>query len=113
MTIQGRRLLMANSAGNLVLLKNESKRFFKFFLSELKPKGKLITPFNIISALIIIVGVVLIVIRFAKGLGSVTNLNQEFPWGITKASCPHSRSFRNSTSGVAARSMQSRGSFLT
>ncbi len=73
---------MDNSAGNLVLLKNESKRFFKFFLSELKPKGKIITPFNIISALIIIVGVVLIVIRFAKGLGSVTNLNQEFPWGI-------------------------------
>ena len=64
------------------LFKSESKKFFKFFLSELKPKGKVITPFNILAAIIIIVGVVLIVIRFAKGLSSVTNLSQDFPWGI-------------------------------
>jgi Ni/Fe-hydrogenase subunit HybB-like protein len=73
---------MADSAVNFALIKNESKRFFKFFLSELRPKGKILTPFNIISAFIISVGVVLIVIRFASGLSSVTNLNQEFPWGI-------------------------------
>jgi len=55
---------------------------WKFLLSELKPKGKLLTPFNIISAPIILAGLVLIVLRFAKGLGATTNLNQEFPWGI-------------------------------
>ena len=71
-----------NGNQNKVLLKNETKRFFQFLLSELKPKGKLITPFNVIAAIIIGVGVVLIVIRFAFGLSSVTNLSQEFPWGI-------------------------------
>lgn len=55
---------------------------WKFILSELKPKGKLLTPFNIISAPIILLGLVLIVLRFAKGLGATTNLSQEFPWGI-------------------------------
>jgi Ni/Fe-hydrogenase subunit HybB-like protein len=53
-----------------------------FLLSELKPKGRLLTPFNVISLPIILLGMVLIVIRFAKGLGSVTNLSQEFPWGL-------------------------------
>lgn len=48
----------------------------------MKPKGKLITPFNVFAAVIIAVGAVLIVIRFATGLGPVTNLNQEFPWGL-------------------------------
>ena len=31
--------------------KTEAKRFFRFMLSELKPKGKLLTPFNLISVL--------------------------------------------------------------
>ena len=58
--------------------------FLKFFRSELKPKGKTIfTPFNIISAPIIILGFVLIVLRLVTGLGRpVTNLSQDFPWGI-------------------------------
>lgn len=60
----------------------ELKRFFRFILSEMKPKGKILTPFNIISAVIIFTGLVLIIIRFASGLGAVTNLSQEYPWGI-------------------------------
>jgi Ni/Fe-hydrogenase subunit HybB-like protein len=55
---------------------------WKFILSELKPKGKLLTPFNIISAPIILAGIILVVLRFTKGLGATTNLSQEFPWGI-------------------------------
>ena len=55
---------------------------WEFILSELKPKGKLLTPFNIISAPIILLGLVLIVFRFTLGLGATTNLSQEFPWGI-------------------------------
>ncbi|MFH1809793.1 MAG: NrfD/PsrC family molybdoenzyme membrane anchor subunit [Pseudomonadota bacterium] len=55
---------------------------FDFLLGELKPKGKLLTPFNIISVPVMLVGAVLIAIRFIYGLGSVTNLNQEFPWGF-------------------------------
>ncbi|OFZ01829.1 MAG: hypothetical protein A2070_09810 [Bdellovibrionales bacterium GWC1_52_8] len=42
----------------------------------------MLTPFNIITAPIILVGGVLIVIRFWKGIGYVSNLSQEFPWGI-------------------------------
>ncbi len=55
---------------------------FRFFLSELKPKGKWLTPFNIISVPVIILGVILIVIRFWKGIGAVTNLTQDVPWGL-------------------------------
>jgi Ni/Fe-hydrogenase subunit HybB-like protein len=54
----------------------------RFLLNELKPKGKLLTPFNVISVPIIALGLALIVLRFAKGLGAVTNLSQEFPWGL-------------------------------
>ena len=58
------------------------KDFLVFIREELKPKGKIFTPFNVITLPIIFLGLVLIVIRLAKGLGSVTNLSQDFPWGI-------------------------------
>lgn len=58
------------------------KGFLKFFLQELKPKGPVITPFNVITGIIIVVGLALIVLRFWKGLGAITNLSQEYPWGI-------------------------------
>jgi Ni/Fe-hydrogenase subunit HybB-like protein len=53
-----------------------------FTLHELKPKGGWLTPFNIVSIPVILLGAVLIVIRFANGLGSVANLSQDFPWGL-------------------------------
>ena len=62
--------------------KTELRRFFRFMLSEMKPKGKLLTPFNMISIPVILLGLVLLVIRFTQGLGSITNLNQEYPWGL-------------------------------
>jgi len=58
------------------------KDFLVFIREELKPKGKIFTPFNVITLPIILLGLVLIVIRLVKGLGSVTNLSQDFPWGI-------------------------------
>jgi len=54
----------------------------KFLLQELKPKGKWLTPFNIISIPVMLLGLALIVIRFAKGIGAITNLSQEMPWGL-------------------------------
>jgi len=60
----------------------ELAAFGRFMLRELKPRGKLLTPFNLISLPIILAGVVILVIRFTYGLGSVTNLSQEFPWGL-------------------------------
>ncbi len=61
---------------------NDGKSIWKFFVGELKPRGKWLTPFNIISIPIMILGLVLIVIRFWKGIGSITNLTQEVPWGL-------------------------------
>ena len=58
------------------------KDFLVFIREELRPKGKIFTPFNVITLPIILLGLVLIVIRLVKGLGSVTNLSQDFPWGI-------------------------------
>jgi len=58
------------------------KSTWRFLLSELKPKGKWLTPFNLISIPVILAGVIIIVIRFWKGIGSVTNLSQEIPWGL-------------------------------
>lgn len=65
-----------------IAIENDRKPVWKFLLSELKPKGKIFTPFNIISVPIILLGIALIVIRFWKGLGSITNLTQDVPWGL-------------------------------
>jgi Ni/Fe-hydrogenase subunit HybB-like protein len=61
---------------------HDGTSIWKFLISELKPKGKFLTPFNIISIPIMLLGLVLIVIRFWKGLGVITNLSQDIPWGL-------------------------------
>jgi len=51
--------------------------------SDTTSTGKpLLTPFNVIAALILINGVVVTFLRFTKGLGPVTNLSDYNPWGI-------------------------------
>lgn len=55
---------------------------WRFLLSELRPKGPWLTPFNIISVPVMLLGAGLLVVRFARGLGSITNLNQDYPWGL-------------------------------
>lgn len=42
----------------------------------------LFTPFNVIAGIIVVIGVVLTILRFTKGLGSVTNLSNTQPWGL-------------------------------
>ncbi|HEY7585272.1 MAG TPA: NrfD/PsrC family molybdoenzyme membrane anchor subunit [Candidatus Deferrimicrobiaceae bacterium] len=71
----------APAEGSVTLMR-VARDTIRFVLSELKPKGKMLTPFNVITGAIMLVGVVLIVIRFAFGLSSVTNLSQNYPWGI-------------------------------
>lgn len=41
-----------------------------------------LTPFNVITLLLMAMTAVILTVRFAKGLGSVTNLDQRFPWGL-------------------------------
>jgi Ni/Fe-hydrogenase subunit HybB-like protein len=60
----------------------DGKSIWRFMLSELKPKGKFFTPFNLISIPVILLGLVLIIFRFWKGIGSITNLTQDTPWGL-------------------------------
>lgn len=40
---------MTSQTSKKTLLKTEFKRFLKFIISELKPKGKIITPFMVQS----------------------------------------------------------------
>ena len=45
-------------------------------------KRPLVTPFNVIAAIILAVGAVLLALRFTKGLGATTNLTHDNPWGL-------------------------------
>ena len=65
-------------------LDSRNNSVWSFILQEMKPKGKIFTPFNIISIPIILVGLYIIFIRFTQGLGAVNNLTQEVPWGLWK-----------------------------
>src|ERR1035437_1016567 len=60
----------------------DGSSIWKFLAGEMKPKGKLFTLFNLISIPIMLLGIVLIIIRFWKGIGSITNLTQDTPWGL-------------------------------
>ncbi len=71
-----------NNTAVTITKDNDGKSIWQFLIHELKPKGKWLTPFNIISIPIILLGLGLIVIRFIYGIGSITNLSQEIPWGL-------------------------------
>ncbi len=45
-------------------------------------EAKLVTPFNLVTGLIIAVGIPVMIIRFTMGLGAVTNLSDTNPWGL-------------------------------
>ncbi|MCG8688008.1 MAG: Ni/Fe-hydrogenase cytochrome b subunit [Desulfobacterales bacterium] len=47
-----------------------------------EPETSWFTPFNIIAGIILIVGGILTIMRFTMGLESVTNLDNNNPWGI-------------------------------
>ena len=45
-------------------------------------RGKLFTPFNLITGFILLVGGAIVLLRFGKGLEATTNLTHYYPWGI-------------------------------
>ncbi len=56
----------------------------KLFLG-LEPRTyvrSLLTPANLVIAAILAAGLPCLVLRFAKGLGAVSNLSQSYPWGL-------------------------------
>ena len=67
-----------------IALDHDGTSIWKFLLGEMKPKGKYFTPFNIISVPIILVAAVIVIVRFWKGIGEVSNVSQDIPWGLWK-----------------------------
>ncbi|MCP3943927.1 MAG: polysulfide reductase NrfD [Desulfobacteraceae bacterium] len=45
-------------------------------------KSSILTPFNVITSIILFVGVILMFLRFTRGIGAVTNLDNNNPWGL-------------------------------
>ncbi len=45
-------------------------------------KSPWITPFNVVTTIIVIIGIYLTYLRFTGGLAAVTNLDDNYPWGI-------------------------------
>ena len=45
-------------------------------------KRELLTPFNVISGIIILAGFIITILRFTKGLATTTNLSDYHPWGL-------------------------------
>ena len=67
-----------------IAIDNDGKSIGKFLWKQMKPKGKWFTPFNMISLPVILLGFALIILRFWKGIGEVSNVTQEIPWGLWK-----------------------------
>ena len=44
--------------------------------------GKLLTGPFIVFAILVLIGLVIVTVRFFDGLGAVTNLNDGYPWGV-------------------------------
>ena len=47
-----------------------------------RPRGGLLTPFNLITGAILLGGAVILAIRFTRGLAATTNLSHTNPWGL-------------------------------
>jgi len=50
--------------------------------AALPQRTRWLTPFNVVAAIIVIVGLMITVLRFTRGLGATTNLSDNQPWGL-------------------------------
>ncbi|MGD1075197.1 MAG: NrfD/PsrC family molybdoenzyme membrane anchor subunit [Thermodesulfovibrionales bacterium] len=73
--------------GNGYAVKNEN--FRSWFMDKLlmglswqEYARKLLTPFNVVAAIILSIGLPLIVLRFVDGLYLVTHASDDYPWGL-------------------------------
>ncbi|MFC1520986.1 sulfate respiration complex protein HmcC [Elusimicrobiota bacterium] len=69
---------------DLIDIKALIARIKEIIASEIEylKTGVIFTPFNIISGLIVLMGIYLTFLRFTGGLASVSNLSDNTPWGI-------------------------------
>lgn len=71
-------------AEGLNMTKQASVSFWGFLRDQLRPRGKVLTSFNVITAAIMALAAGILVVRFTQGLGAVSNIDQEVPWGLWK-----------------------------
>lgn len=45
-------------------------------------RRSLLTPFNVVAGIIVLLGLIVTFLRFTQGLGAVTNLSDYNPWGL-------------------------------
>jgi Ni/Fe-hydrogenase subunit HybB-like protein len=45
-------------------------------------RRSLLTPFNVVAGIIVLLGLIITFLRFTKGLGAVTHLSNYNPWGL-------------------------------
>ena len=45
-------------------------------------RRSLLTPFNVVAGIIVLLGLIITFLRFTRGLGAVTNLSDYNPWGL-------------------------------
>jgi Ni/Fe-hydrogenase subunit HybB-like protein len=45
-------------------------------------RPSMFTPFNVITGIILVMGLILTILRFTQGIGAVTNLDNNNPWGL-------------------------------
>jgi Ni/Fe-hydrogenase subunit HybB-like protein len=50
--------------------------------SSASGRGSLLSPFNVISAVILLGGAAILAVRFTRGLAATTNLSYNYPWGL-------------------------------
>jgi len=51
-------------------------------LDNKRPENKKLTVFNVVTGIILAGGLVITILRFTMGLGTVTNLDNNNPWGL-------------------------------
>lgn len=84
MRIEGQtsRSLLVVSFSRLVLFLLYCAGFVLVLLKELRPKGKVLTPFNVVTLPVILCGAFLVLRHLFEGLNAGSNVSQEFPWGV-------------------------------
>lgn len=80
--LENRKTISKSLMANLSLLLLYFLGFIVFFVRELKPKGKILTAFNVLTAPVILLGFYLVITHLFEGLSASSNVSQEFPWGI-------------------------------
>jgi len=49
---------------------------------NISAEKQFLTPFNVVAGIILLAGVVITILRFTRGIGAVTNLDNNNPWGL-------------------------------